>query len=135
MKLTDRSADAKEAPHAVETLTEVVHEFLAQLDYTKMASEANAVAIRRRVPDLRKAFSVYCASQTGSKPNVTINNPLARYVYIMDVYKDAYDLMWEYLGEVEHLYGLDFSKENHPYNTCEAIWKEDFLLAHCEYIA
>jgi len=135
MKLVDRSRDAKEAPHVVEILTKVVHEFLAQLDYTKMAHEANTVAMRRRVADLRKAFSVYCASQTGSKPNVTIDNPLARYVYIMDVYKDAYNIMFEHLGEVEHMYGLDFSKESHPYNTSGAMWKEDLLLAHCEYIA
>ena len=128
--IVDRSDSAKEAPHIVEILTKVVQEFLAQLDYTKMTAEANAVAMQRRPSDLRKAFSIYCASQTGHKPNVTIDNPLRRYVYIVDVYKDAYDLMWEYIGEVEHTFGLD----SDLYVT-DALWKEDFLIAHHEYIA
>jgi hypothetical protein len=133
--LTDRFEDAIRTPRYVEALTKVIQEFLAQLDYTKMARGANHAEMQMRKADIRKAFSIFCASQLGSEPNVTIDNPLRYYVYIADVYGDAYSFMFEYIGEVEHQFGLNFSIEGHPYNTGQEMWREDFLLAHCEYMS
>jgi len=132
--LADRYEDAKSTPHIVGILTKVIQEFLAQLDYTKMARGANYAEIQMRKADLRKAFSIFCASQLGNKPNVTIDNPLRYYVYVADVYGDAYGYMFEHIGEVEHQFGLNLSKPNHPYDTTEEMWREDFLLSYQEYM-
>lgn len=131
---TDRYEDAKSTPHIVKVLTKVIQEFLAQLDYTKMARGAVYAEIQIRKADLRKAFSIFCASQLGNEPNVTIDNPLRHYVYIANVYEDAYGFMFEHIGEVEHQFGLNLSKPNHPYNTEEEMWREDFFLTYQEYM-
>jgi len=129
----DRSGGAARAPHLVAVLTKVVQEFLAQLDYTQMAFFADMKDIEERHEDIQKAFAVYCASQLRKVPNVVIDNPLWRYVYVADVYKDSYDIMWEYIGEVEHQFGLNYTKKDHPYKTNSIMWIEDFYLAYHEY--
>lgn len=134
-KRIDRSKSALQIAPYVKVLIEVVDEFLAQLDYTKTAFCADMKDMQERKEDLRKAFSVYCASQLAKEPNVVIDDPLGRYVYIADVYRDAYDFAFSHAGEVEHMFGFDFDDEDHPYDTSEEMWKEDFLLAHCEYMS
>ncbi len=134
-KKIDRSSSLTHFVPYIKVLLEVVDEFLAQLDYTKTAFYADMKDMQERKEDLSKAFSVYCASQLGNKPNVTIDNPLGRYVYIANVYEDAYSIAFTYAGEVEHMFGFDFEDEDNPYDTDEEMWKEDFLLAHQEYMS
>lgn len=133
-KRVDRSGSLTHFVPYIKVLLEVVDEFLAQLDYTKTALYANVKDMQERKEDLRKAFSIYCAGQLENKPNVTIDNPLRRYVYIADVYEDAYSIAFAYAGEVEHQFGFDFEDEDNPYDTGKEMWKEDFLLAHQEYM-
>jgi len=134
-KRVDRSNSLTHFVPYIKALLEVVNEFLVQLDYTKTAFYTDMENMKERKEDLRKAFSVHCASQLGNKPNVIIGNPLGRYVYIADVYEDAYSIAFTYAGEVEHQFGFDFDDGDNPYNTNEEMWREDFLLAHQEYMS
>lgn len=90
----------------INVLKNAANLYIGTLDFSHMAKEADFNAIQVRKEKLAKDFSIFLRNLLeGNMSKPRRSRPVRRYVYIVDVYEDAYAFVWEYVGESEHEFG------------------------------
>lgn len=85
-------------------LIEEVTEWLEKQNLTSVSQEADHIAISKRKVKLIHALGRGLAEDAETE---SIDNILSLYVYQTDIWADAFNLIFEYIGENEHQFELN----------------------------
>jgi len=108
----------------VRDLSEVVLEYVNELDLSQLSTEADPETMSNRPEHLADDFCMWCALKRGEVLRKTRRDFIQRYVYIGDVYADLFEFVWDYIRETDHA-GIGIEADEFPPNKHEL--QKDFL--------